>query len=595
MRRIHPRTGRDQGIALPAVMWTMAALSLFALIALSVVIRAVPGSRETGEEKAAIAAAQGGVEEYTARLNARPTYYAVNGTGVDPDNRAFTRTAADQAFTDGRDPRGITVPGAAAGAARFRYRVLTTPEQTARSGHIRLQVTGTTTKDVAKTLTADFSQAGYLNYIYFTDVEALDPALGVSGNSTTRNGQGAYYSPRPTIRSYEPDPGIYSRSCSRHWYDDSQGSGRADGFSYRSSSSSPYLEVTTETGKKPVKVRRTDVANIAFTCTEISFGGNDVITGPLHTNDAMAVSGPVQFKGKTTTSWFTGTSPAPTDTTRLWRPTSGFSGTPNGNQPTFLAPLGIPRSNAALRAQASVPGQGCLYTGETSIRFSGSFMYVKSPGTTSTTSSLCLDTASRAQEQRIAVPPVVYVQDSTAQCDDAALPYSGRDKGEAAGSITTAYSCQYGTAYVSGTVSGQTTLATSRDIIVTGDVKYADDTVGKDVLGLIPNNYVWVYHPVDEDGDEVLAASDRPRRIDAAILALNNSFVVQNWGKGSTASPTLTINGVIAQKYRGPVGTANGTGYKKNYVYDERLRFLPPPYFLTPEDAPWTVNRLTDG
>lgn len=594
MRRLRPTPGGDQGIALPAVMWIMAALSAFALIALAVVIQAVPGSRETGEEKAAIAAAQGGVDEYTARLNARPTYYALNGSGVDADNPAFTRTAAGTAFADGRDPRGITVPGAAAGAARFRYKLLTTPEQTSRSGHIRLQVTGTTAKDVSKTLTADFSQGGYLNYIYFTDVEVTDPALGATIFDTTRNGQGPYYSPNPTVRSYEPDPSVYVRSCSRHWYDDSQGDGRAGGFSYRSSSSSPYLEVTTQPGKKPVKVRKTDATNIAFTCGEISFGGNDVITGPLHTNDAMAISGPVQFKGKTTTSWYTGTSPAPTDLTRLWRPTSGFSGTPNGAQPAFLAPLGIPRSNAALRAQASIPGQGCLYTGETSIRFSGTVMYVKSPNTRSTTSSLCLDTASRAQEQKITTPSVVYVQDSTDACTTK-FPYEEQDAGDEAGSATTAYSCQYGTTYVSGTLSGQTTLATSRDIVVTGDLKYAENTDGKDVLGLIPTNYVWVYHPVDKNGNEVLAASDRPRRIDAAILALNNSFVVQSWGKGATNSPTLTINGVIAQKYRGPVGTSGGTGYKKNYVYDERLKFLPPPYFLTPEDAPWTVNRLTDG
>ena len=603
MRRAH-LLGRpsDEGIALPAVIATMAALSLFALVALAVVINAVPGSRETGEEKAAISAAQGGIDEYTARLNARPTYYAINGTGVDLDNRAFTVDATGAAIADGRDKRGITVPGAPSGAARFRYRLLTTPEQTARGGHIRLQVTGTTAKGVSKTLTADFGQGGYLKYLYLTDVEALDPALGVSIFSTTRSGQGPYYT-FPTsarqIRSYEPDPALYATSCSRHWYDDPDGPGRARGFSYTSSTATPYIEVTTDPNRKPVKVKRTDRALVEFTCTEISFGGNDIITGPLHTNDAMAISGPVQFKGETTTTWGDPStppkSPAPPSADRLWRPT-GFTGTPSGNQPGPKGNILLPRSNVKLREQASVADRGCLYTGETSIRFDGTAMYVRSPGTTSTASSRCLNTANRASEQRITpIPSVVYVQDSTTSCDDNAFPYAGQDQGDAAGSATTTYSCQYGTAYVSGTVSTQVTLATARDIVVTGDVKYSTNAEGKDILGLVPNNYVWVYHPVKPNGDEVLPASQRVRRIDAAILALNNSFVVQSWDKGSTASPTLTVNGVIAQKFRGPVGTGSGTGYKKNYVYDERLNFLPPPYFLTPEDAPWTVQRLTDG
>ena len=47
-------------------------------------------------------------------------------------------------------------------------------------------------------------------------------------------------------------------------------------------------------------------------------------------------------------------------------------------------------------------------------------------------------------------------------------------------------------------------------------------------------------------------------RIDAAILSLQHSFIVDNYNCGARLG-TLTVNGAIAQKYRGPVGTVSGT------------------------------------
>ena len=59
----------------------------------------------------------------------------------------------------------------------------------------------------------------------------------------------------------------------------------------------------------------------------------------------------------------------------------------------------------------------------------------------------------------------------------------------------------------------------------------------------------------------------------------------------------LTVNGVITQEFRGAVGTFSGnppviqTGYNKNYTYDTRLKYLSPPYFLSPTQSAWI--RLT--
>jgi hypothetical protein len=53
----------------------------------------------------------------------------------------------------------------------------------------------------------------------------------------------------------------------------------------------------------------------------------------------------------------------------------------------------------------------------------------------------------------------------------------------------------------------------------------------------------------------------------------------------------LHIDGAIAQRYRGPVGTTSGgspnTGYVKQYVYDQRLKYLSPPKFLDPVASSW--------
>ncbi len=52
---------------------------------------------------------------------------------------------------------------------------------------------------------------------------------------------------------------------------------------------------------------------------------------------------------------------------------------------------------------------------------------------------------------------------------------------------------------------------------------------------------------------------------------------------------TLSVFGSISQKYRGAVGSFSGStisaGYKKNYSYDPRLKFAPPPYYLNPVDT----------
>ena len=138
------------------------------------------------------------------------------------------------------------------------------------------------------------------------------------------------------------------------------------------------------------------------------------------------------------------------------------------------------------------------------------------------------------------------------------------------------------------------TVAAENYIYATGDIKYGDSD--KDMLGLIGNNAVWVYNPMTSGAAMVSGYTTLDRRIDAAILSVAHTFTVQNYTIGpSKTSPTygrgiLTVNGSIAQKFRGPVATAGGTGYSKNYVYDSRFRYAAPPKFLSPVTTTYGIN-----
>ena len=169
-----------------------------------------------------------------------------------------------------------------------------------------------------------------------------------------------------------------------------------------------------------------------------------------------------------------------------------------------------------------------------------------------------------------------------------------------------------GNVYVSGTYSSSLTIAAANDVIVrpttggllsnrSADANLTRATGSDATLGLIANNFVRVAHMVtrESDGDcigNVDSTNDpivRNVTIDAAILSLQHSFIVDNYECGRLG--TLSVNGAIAQKYRGPVGTGSGsnpsTGFLKDYEYDDRFRYRSPPYFLNPIDSAWDVIR----
>jgi hypothetical protein len=158
------------------------------------------------------------------------------------------------------------------------------------------------------------------------------------------------------------------------------------------------------------------------------------------------------------------------------------------------------------------------------------------------------------------------------------------------GGKLTYYGCKAGDLYVEGTLGGQVTLAAENYVYVTDDLVYNDKQA--DILGLVGQNAVLVWNPVDRYDDNLL--EDWDREIDAAILSVGHTFQVQNYDRSGSRG-TLTVFGAIAQKFRGTVATTSGgsvaNGYAKDYQYDERYRFTAPPKFLTPVSTTYGVTQ----
>lgn len=130
---------------------------------------------------------------------------------------------------------------------------------------------------------------------------------------------------------------------------------------------------------------------------------------------------------------------------------------------------------------------------------------------------------------------------------------------------------------ISGTLNGQLSVGTNMNVVIPSSLTYADNPrvnpASDDILGLIAEK-------------DVVISQNAPTNIevDASIMALGNSFLVENWWE-EPAKGTLTVYGGMIQRERGPVGTfyestgAKASGYSKDYHYDQRLLGSPPPYY----------------
>ncbi|MBE2316609.1 hypothetical protein DVA67_011525 [Solirubrobacter sp. CPCC 204708] len=491
------------------------------------------------DRKASQSGAEAGADYYLNRLRQDPDFWTKCDTLGPLDSTDPTKNPINQLWDgEGPDPRvWRSLPNSSEEytielipAAGYDECIPNKQESfiDLETGTFRIKITARSRKGDPRprTLIVTYARDSFLNYIYFTDYENLDPAAFASATDRAKQ----------------------TTNCANRYRSARAGKG----------------------------------------CAEIQFATGDSINGPLHTNDEnLFICGSPVF-GRTKNQ--DGSSRATlTDTVEVSGPPEGYVANPNGsgcaNTPVIQTAGGqrkfvtrakrlmLPSSNSELATYAA--NSGNLYTGVTSIRLRGTVMDVTNNGTTTT--------------KTWPTNGVLYVKNGNS-CEPE-FP-TAADYNEPA-------SC--GNVYVSGTYSRPLTIAAANDVIIrpTSSTSPTDANitqVGTDsaTLGLIANNFVRVSHRVASDCKSNLSPVLNNVTIEAAILALQHSFIVDNHNCGPALSK-LTVNGAIVQKYRGPVGTGSGasiaTGYAKNYWYDDRFRFRSPPYFLVPDESAWNPVR----
>ncbi len=211
---------------------------------------------------------------------------------------------------------------------------------------------------------------------------------------------------------------------------------------------------------------------------------------------------------------------------------------------------------------------------------------------TLTASGTCAAPKSVLYSGSIPANGVVYVESGT--CPSAYTPFN------VSYAITEPPS-ECGNVYLDGNYTGQLTIAAAerhRDHRQRlPRICSNEPREGEGVLGLVANNFVRIYHPEPPRRRNRTRPVDMQMQLGRTAPARSatspstrrswrsaHSFIVDNYDCGAKLG-TLTVNGAIAQKYRGAVGTCggSGTGYLKSYNYDDRLRYIEPPSFIEPE------------
>jgi hypothetical protein len=554
-------------------------------------------SRNDVDQKRADAAAQAGIAQYDYDLNHNSNYWASCPTP------SGTIGAADSGSTETYAITPVPATGYSSCSTSNPIASMIEASGTAAAGTFRIASTGTS-NNVSRTVVAQYARDNFLSYVYFTNYEDEDPEWYPGETGTGVN---------CAMYGWQTNPA-------------------------RSSS-----------------------------CATIAFGTGDAVNGPLHSNDNVLICNPTgaaaavfgrsgvsppdaietpnvlaEGNGSTCTGTFTVNGTANQTVSTLQPP-------PNDTQLLQVADGGNAANN-----NGCYSGAGCVFTGPTTIVLDGptagvNMMTVTNPN---------YNGGQPAPPQAFPSNGVVYVN-TTSSCSYAYTPYGSENQlyggttldpnsadtdnagcGDAIVSGNTSASSCTGTTQVAGVCpyTQSLTIGAADDVIIAGSITTTTTTTGcapgesggcptgTATLGLIADHNVRIFHPLGSarvspgasayclasapstnsvpDNNTDAAGSLINPTIDAAIFAINDSFIIDNFdcGAGSDGSSgktllgNLTINGAIAQNFRGNIGFSNPqtSGYVKNYWYDARLAAIEPPSFLDPVDTTWAVDRQTE-
>ena len=584
------RAGSERGFTMLLALYVLIITTLLLGAAFVAVLSDTAPARNDLDQKRAYAAAQAGIAQYDYDLNQNPNFWESCPSPSGPVG------ATDSGSLENYTIRAVPATNSGYSSCSTSNPITSMIEAsgTPAAGSFRIASTGTSNK-VSRTLVAQYTRNSFLNYVYFSNYEDSDPEWAAGDNGY---------------------------SCAVY------------AWAGRSSS-----------------------------CAATAFGSGDAVNGPLHSNDTVGVcSG-----GSTTTFGRSGQSPADSiETPNVLAQGSSCSGTivmngtPNNSVGTLQSPpddsqlLSVADGGLTTNSNGCYAGAGCVFTGPTTIVLDGPTGGVNAMTVTNAAYGSPAGTATR-----VGFPSngVVYVN-ATTSCSYAYTPFGSTGQlygsttldpsdttdnagcGDAVVSAATASSSCSGTTQVSGVCpyTQSLTIGASDDIIVASSLTTTTTTsgcaggeaggcpTGTAVLGLIADHNVRIAHaiasarvtpPIEQyclasspsdshySNTNVAPSTINPV-IDAAIFAVNDSFIVDNFDCGSTSNSTpgaapsqlgtLTVNGAIAQNFRGRVAEGNPqvSGYTKNYWYDPRLATIQPPYFLNPIGTTWVVTRLTE-
>ena len=484
-------------------------------------------------------AAVAGIEDYKFQMTANPNYWE---TCPHPEGKVpGTEGNLEEKFA-------VTTLGANGHATCESLKSATVIESSGTaSGTFRVESTGSYKNGASPTVTrkivATFTHPGFLNYVFLSNFEVEDPA------------------------TFKPQP----INCGQYY-------------------------------KERLK------AGVIKECPGIPFIPSDKQIGPFHTNDAVEICAKLPQKPvfgrniKDSVEMGQGHYQDPE--------VFGCSNEPSilGKYTENAGTLLPPKTDQELLETAEVEGR---YKGRTVIELEK----------TKTMKVTTRDFVKKEWVTKTKVPwpknGVIYVQNE-GTCNN---PYSPFGADENYTKDETEPNC--GTVYIKGEYSSSLTVAAQHDVVIIGNLETepygAGAPEGAATLGLIAEDFVRIYHPIGCNGACSIARQEQcfngvpqtaagvgvakdPRGwgvlvkpiIDAAILATNHSFIVDNFPCAGGSSSLLTVWGAIAQFWRGRVASnLNGEPYVKNYNYDERLVSKQPPNFLSPTSTNWHITRET--
>lgn len=482
MSRLARNARGDHGFTMVTVLLAMMVLSLLSVGAYAASLGDLPVARKDQDRKRAYEAAQAGVDWYLSLLRANPDFWEKCAAGGPKAGLPLSLEG------QGSGGHWITAD-ATAPEAKFRVELMNGTKQggaggtpcdpnnadiTAKDvkGQVWIRSTGVAGNKVRSVLAALQPNSDFLKYVLFTNWESQDPQLA---NAAV---------------NWQPDPA-------------------PNGTIGGNVSQCDYPGLTRDRG--PYNT------NLGLpVCVVTSYGPDDKLLGPVHTNDdGMRMCG--AQVGRTSQDNFEIAS-APSATN--WNSRSDVRtysdallwlhyyclGFPNPTPvATVKAPapvLQLPPSNVRLlKLVQDLGGQALVLQGQTCVDFlaDGRLQIVKNgehavwgtgAGTKTDPKDVECDPLPGVTPE-ITNPPasgLIYVKNATGQ---SCTPRVGHNS-------TTSYSSSPGCGdlAVKGTYGKSVTIAAENDIIITGDLTRANDL---SMLGLIGNGFIRIRRPMTED------------------------------------------------------------------------------------------------